>query len=374
MWSKKFEQCIDCNTTEHKHNSKGRCVKCHRVHYHKLSKVPTQCVECGDSYMSNKHQKSRYCRNCLNVSARRAKRDMGLEHTLESVTKLAHAAIQAEGKYLNRLELFKHLKITDKVWTRLKLSVYHLNATAGYPNPRIDRGTSAEDLWDLVDGVLADHGAYVPASEWTEYGVCHSTLQRVLNVTNEELNARAGYTKPTQRTYPSQFFVYMDAMRYIQQCGHQVTVSDILRELQIDYACTWDHYDCCIYEVHKLAGIPKRFLSKLESMVCAALSDMELDEGLRREVRFSGCESAKGYRLRFDFYVLYTGSRFLIEVDGRQHTDTSNRWHTPAVRDNDRRKNEYCKENSIPLLRISYKDCTSVENVENVITRFVESM
>lgn len=63
-------------------------------------------------------------------------------------------------------------------------------------------------------------------------------------------------------------------------------------------------------------------------------------------------------RYRFDFYVQ---DAYLIEFDGRQHFDAPNGsggWFTEEtvelVRKRDMIKNEWCKNNNIPLIRIPY--------------------
>ena len=69
-----------------------------------------------------------------------------------------------------------------------------------------------------------------------------------------------------------------------------------------------------------------------------------------REKRFNTCKDI-GY-LRFDFYVNNT---YLIEFDGRQHFSNENTiFDTTGVQRRDAIKNQWCKENNIPLIRIPY--------------------
>lgn len=51
---------------------------------------------------------------------------------------------------------------------------------------------------------------------------------------------------------------------------------------------------------------------------------------------------------RFDFYI---DNRYLLEFDGSQHYDVNNPWYREGK---DTFKNEWCKENNIPLIRIPY--------------------
>lgn len=64
--------------------------------------------------------------------------------------------------------------------------------------------------------------------------------------------------------------------------------------------------------------------------------------------------------VKFDFYV---DNRYIIEYDGRQHfkaDKTKNTWNTEEnlkrTQERDEFRNNWCKENNIPIIRISYKD------------------
>lgn len=60
--------------------------------------------------------------------------------------------------------------------------------------------------------------------------------------------------------------------------------------------------------------------------------------------------------LRFDFYV---NNKYLIEYDGEQHflTESNSLFSNEQlemIHQNDRIKDEWCKNNHIPLIRIKY--------------------
>lgn len=84
------------------------------------------------------------------------------------------------------------------------------------------------------------------------------------------------------------------------------------------------------------------------------------DLGLRfiEQYTFSDLSSFDNERckLKFDFGVLDENDNlsFLIEFDGEQHFTEYPQWHVPF--ESDQRKNKYCEEHNIPLLRISYTD------------------
>ena len=68
-----------------------------------------------------------------------------------------------------------------------------------------------------------------------------------------------------------------------------------------------------------------------------------------REKRFSSCKD-KSY-LPFDFYV---NNKYLIEYDGKQHFQESSLFDYETTYNHDLMKNEWCKNNKIPLIRIPY--------------------
>lgn len=77
----------------------------------------------------------------------------------------------------------------------------------------------------------------------------------------------------------------------------------------------------------------------------------------RKQMYYNDLLSEKGRHFRFDFYLLK--SEYLIEYDGEQHFLCSERgWHTKKdlekVQERDKTKNDYCRKNDIPLIRIPY--------------------
>jgi hypothetical protein len=79
--------------------------------------------------------------------------------------------------------------------------------------------------------------------------------------------------------------------------------------------------------------------------------------------------------LRWDFVVNHTTDKPLVlEFDGRQHFEPVNFGGSDgtenfiATQRRDKIKNDYCLENNIPILRISYLD---IDNIENLISGFL---
>ena len=74
------------------------------------------------------------------------------------------------------------------------------------------------------------------------------------------------------------------------------------------------------------------------------------------EYMFDTCRNPETNRpLRFDFYV---NDKYLIEFDGKQHFEQSREWLAQETLEElqyrDEIKNQWCKENNIPLIRIPY--------------------
>lgn len=96
-----------------------------------------------------------------------------------------------------------------------------------------------------------------------------------------------------------------------------------------------------------------------------------------QEKKFDDLISDKGKHLRFDFAIQNNDSFVLIEFDGSQHFKKvrwSNENSEQQIHDQfeylkkcDKQKNDYCRINGYPLLRIRYDD----KNVENMILDFL---
>ena len=85
---------------------------------------------------------------------------------------------------------------------------------------------------------------------------------------------------------------------------------------------------------------------------------------------FADCVYQK--RLRFDNAVFHSNGSLgcLIEYDGEQHfrpvdftSKTDGKEQFEVIKKRDRVKNEYCRKNKIPLVRISYKDYDNIEKI-----------
>ena len=109
--------------------------------------------------------------------------------------------------------------------------------------------------------------------------------------------------------------------------------------------------------------------AKIQSILAAN------DICFNKETTFPDLFGANGGRLRFDFYV---DNKYLVEYDGVQHfLDHQKGMYTEerlkTMRENDKIKNEYCKEHTIPLIRIPYThfDNITLEDLLLETTKFL---
>jgi hypothetical protein len=88
----------------------------------------------------------------------------------------------------------------------------------------------------------------------------------------------------------------------------------------------------------------------------ATISKLLQDNNIlfEREKTFEDCYINKG-KAKFDFYV---NNQYIIEFDGIQHFRSNSGWNTKekvlTTQQSDKIKNQWCKNNNIPLIRIPY--------------------
>ena len=102
--------------------------------------------------------------------------------------------------------------------------------------------------------------------------------------------------------------------------------------------------------------------SKGENKIVQILNENNIS--FEKEKKFSTCLSVKQSPLKFDFYV---NNSYIIEYDGEQHFQyyengswgSKDEWN--EARKNDRIKDQWCKDNGIPLIRIPYTRYNTLE-------------
>lgn len=100
----------------------------------------------------------------------------------------------------------------------------------------------------------------------------------------------------------------------------------------------------------------------------------EKNINFKRQFSFSDCLSPKNFPLLFDFAIFDKNNdlKCLVEYDGIQHFKPieyfGGKEYFDYLQYCDEKKDSYCKENNIPLLRIYYKE---INNVEKYIEEFL---
>lgn len=101
-------------------------------------------------------------------------------------------------------------------------------------------------------------------------------------------------------------------------------------------------------------------ISKGEQKVIDILTQNKIS--FKREVSFADLKGKRNSYLRFDFAVFKNGRLYcLIEFDGQQHFQYTPYFHKKIgdfkrQQEWDRRKNSYCLEHGVMLIRIPYWD------------------
>ncbi|MCC8068674.1 MAG: hypothetical protein LIO71_02785 [Ruminococcus sp.] len=110
-------------------------------------------------------------------------------------------------------------------------------------------------------------------------------------------------------------------------------------------------------------------LSKGENKIAFLLRENNIP--FIQQKTFDTCRfNDTNYLAKFDFYV---NNQYLIEYDGIQHFQNLYFSHAEKNKEHDEFKNQWCKENNIPLIRISYihYDNLSIEDLLLNTTSFL---
>ena len=115
-------------------------------------------------------------------------------------------------------------------------------------------------------------------------------------------------------------------------------------------------------------------ISKGETKIASLLQEHNIS--FSRQKIFSDCvSSTTKNHYKFDFWI---EDKYLIEFDGEQHfLYKNNGWNTKEqflkTQQSDKEKNEYCKRNTIPLIRIPYThmNSLSIEDLRLDTTKFL---
>ncbi len=139
------------------------------------------------------------------------------------------------------------------------------------------------------------------------------------------------------------------------------------------------YFVCDYFQVNKelekscksfLIKFSSKFQSSCEKQIANYLIDLGYEITLQK--RFPDCKNKRS--LPFDVYSESGNKPFIIEIDGPQHFVPLDYWGGKKafvmIQRNDAIKNQYCKDNNIPLLRIPYAE---LKTSKNTIESFLEA-
>lgn len=111
--------------------------------------------------------------------------------------------------------------------------------------------------------------------------------------------------------------------------------------------------------------------SKGEEKIAAWLRQNSIP--FERQKKFDSCRDKKtNYQLRFDFFI---NNEILLEYDGITHFYPTGGWNNEEairnIQEKDQIKNEWAKQNDIPLYRISYDSVYSDNKLSEILSQIV---
>ena len=125
-------------------------------------------------------------------------------------------------------------------------------------------------------------------------------------------------------------------------------------------SCVWK----CICDCGNITYVTSERLQNGNTKSCGCLkskgemliSKILLDNNIpfEKEKTFKSCTFNTGALARFDFWV---NNSYIIEFDGKQHFENTGGWNNNQLEKtqlHDLIKNEWCKNNNIPIIRIPY--------------------
>lgn len=121
-------------------------------------------------------------------------------------------------------------------------------------------------------------------------------------------------------------------------------------------------------------GCPKCASPKGEKSVEEILNKLNIN--LKTQYKIIKCKNINP--LPFDFAIFDNNNNlvFLLEYDGQQHFKSISIWGGEKgfkeQKLRDQIKNDYCKDNNIPLERIAYNDWKNKGDLENIIVQLLE--
>ena len=111
-------------------------------------------------------------------------------------------------------------------------------------------------------------------------------------------------------------------------------------------------------------------VSKGEALIASILEENHISYS--QQFTFKDCLTENNFPCKFDFAIFDKKNKlkYLLEYDGIQHFEDSN-WNLEKNQFRDKIKDDYCKKNNIPLIRIPYTDLEKI-NILYLLERMAE--
>lgn len=169
-----------------------------------------------------------------------------------------------------------------------------------------------------------------------------------------DIRAYCRWNKSRQNTYD-----------YCKKNGYKILSSyiGVKDKILIDFDCGHQSHWIIPSHLKQNCGCPICNESKGEKAIRLYLKNNNIE--FIQEYKFNDCRYKRN--LPFDFYI--QEYNLCIEFDGRQHFEADNYFggekEFKDIKIRDEIKDNYCKENGVNLLRISYYEIDNMESILN---------
>lgn len=234
------------------------------------------------------------------------------------------------------------------------------------PNYNMDTAHFKTAVHNLVGDEYSVLGEYIENSE--KIKIKHNSCEHVFNMLPSNFLfgqrcpqcMRPNYNKDTKQFKQEVYELVGDEYEFLEEYENS----------QTKIRCR--HNSCG----HEYLVLPSNFLSGKRCPQCAsskgeqAIVEYLVNKNIRFQQEYSFRDCRNKNSLPFDFYL--PECNLLIEYDGEQHfypidfAGKGEEWaeeHFKYRQQNDNIKNQYCKDNDIPLLRIPYWRLGDIEDI-----------
>lgn len=333
------------------------CSKYCAVQQSKLNNIKETeyvCQQCGMSFMRKRRndKEQKFCSlscHALYFNTQRRK-VLDAKYNKETLEAKVKSYIKGKGEYCTEATILRDCEIPYDRWASNRFKARDLNASVGiYLHPE-----RAKAMNLIREGKILNIDDLRMLTGLQEL--------RGLN----KLIVSFGYT-PESSFERKLKTLKDDIISYIKSVNHQVSVSHILEEFNIDFN-TYKSLDTTIPDLCKLAGV--KYAATLSYHECWTVNFFR-SKGLIVETQkcFDGCVNpATNRRLRFDIYLPELSA--IVEVDGSHHFKESNSYGTyEEVCKKDEIKKVYAESNNISLYRIPIKPKSTFKQRANELYR-----